>query len=258
MHPTVTPAEVTAAKRALVALWAQVPAQVAREVGAALHPLVRLAEQASSGRGAPLQESGQAQPAPDAVRAALLLAADAISTHAQGWWWQDGDLRDHLLEHGLVECVTVAEPCGSRWCACEPGDTCHRVSRVGQRVQVAAAVMPAMPVPAGAVPAVPAVPGAAGAAGAVPVPDALRAAVLLAVDAISAHVQGRWWQDADLQDHLLERGLLEPHTVTEPCGGEDCACEPGDTCHRVSVLGADLQVVAAALAAQDGAGGTDG
>lgn len=37
-----------------------------------------------------------------------------------------GQLQDAMVEHGLLEAITVVKPCGCNSCECEVGDTCYR------------------------------------------------------------------------------------------------------------------------------------
>ena len=67
-----------------------------------------------------------------------------------------------------------------------------------------------------------------------------RVMVRFVMHAVQDHCQGRWWNDADLQDHLQEAGILEPILVDaamrDRCG-DACNCEVGDVCLRLSAIG---------------------
>lgn len=71
------------------------------------------------------------------VAAARFVCA-AIDSHCTAQWWQDSDVQDELENHGLLEAVTVEEPCGGAECECQTGVLCYRVTALAKELRALA------------------------------------------------------------------------------------------------------------------------
>jgi hypothetical protein len=81
----------------------------------------------------------------EAMVAAALFVSAAIDSHCHAQWWQDSDMQDELEKHGLLESVTVDEPCGGPECECERGDPCLRVTPLARELRALTAALTEAP-----------------------------------------------------------------------------------------------------------------
>jgi hypothetical protein len=81
----------------------------------------------------------------EAMVAAARFVSAAIDSHCHAQWWQDSDMQDELEKHGLLESVTVDEPCGGPECECERGDPCLRVTPLARELRALAAALTEAP-----------------------------------------------------------------------------------------------------------------